>query len=59
MDDTERRHVAMHRDKKRKPLFLPGGKVPSDGERWKPDMKAVQVTIKYALATGRLDTAEE
>jgi hypothetical protein len=24
VDDTERRHVAMYRDKKRKPLFLLG-----------------------------------
>ena len=35
--------------------FYLGGKAPSDSERWKPDMKAVRATIKYALATGRLD----
>jgi len=39
--------------------FYLGGKSPSDTERWKPDMKAVRATIKYALATGRLDTEGE
>jgi hypothetical protein len=35
--------------------FYLGGKARSDPERWKPDMRAVRETIKYALATGRLD----
>jgi hypothetical protein len=35
--------------------FYLGGKTRSDPERWKPDMNAVRETIKYALATGRLD----
>ena len=39
--------------------FYLGGKAPSDPERWKPDMKAVRATIKYAMATGRLDTEGE
>jgi hypothetical protein len=36
-----------------------GGKVPSDPKMWSPDMKAVRATIKYAMATGRLDAEEE
>ena len=35
--------------------FYPGGKAPSDGKNWTPDMKAVRVTIRFAMATGRLD----
>ncbi len=34
--------------------FYLGGKSPSDGAKWKPNMKAVQATIRFALATGRL-----
>ncbi|KAJ6436810.1 endonuclease/exonuclease/phosphatase [Purpureocillium lavendulum] len=35
--------------------FFLGGKSGSDGEEWKPDMAAVRTTIKFAMATGRLD----
>lgn len=35
--------------------FSLGGKVPSDPETWKPNMGAVRATIKFAIATGRLD----
>lgn len=34
--------------------FFLGGKAPSDGPDWKPNLKAVQATIRFALATGRL-----
>lgn len=39
--------------------FYLGGKAPSDPKEWSPDMKAVRTTIKYAMATGRLDLDEE
>ncbi|OAQ61299.1 reverse transcriptase [Purpureocillium lilacinum] len=35
--------------------FFLGGKSGSDGERWQPDMAAVRTTIKFAMATRRLD----
>lgn len=35
--------------------FYLGGKSQTDGPDWKPNMAAVRATIKYALATGRLD----
>lgn len=35
--------------------FYLGGKAPSETRRWSPDMKAVRATIKYAMATGRLE----
>ncbi|EJP61690.1 reverse transcriptase [Beauveria bassiana ARSEF 2860] len=34
--------------------FYVGGKSPSDGTKWKPNMTAVRATIRFALATGRL-----
>lgn len=37
--------------------FFLGGKAPSDGEKWKPNMEAVRATIRFALATGRLDNS--
>jgi hypothetical protein len=33
-----------------------GGKAPSDPETWAPNMEVVRATIKYAIATGRLNT---
>ena len=36
------------------PFYL-GGKSLSDGEHWAPDMEAVRATIRFAIATGRLD----
>jgi hypothetical protein len=35
--------------------FFLGGKAASDGEKWAPDMQAVRATIKFAIATGRLN----
>lgn len=35
--------------------FYLGGKTASDRPDWKPDMKAVRATIRFAKATGRLD----
>jgi hypothetical protein len=35
--------------------FYLGGKAPSDPETWTPNMDAVRATIKFAIATGRLD----
>jgi hypothetical protein len=36
-----------------------GGKAPSDPQNWKPNIKAVRTTIKYAISTGRLDREVE
>ena len=36
-----------------------GGKSPSDGKGWKPNMEAVKATIRFAMATGRLDARPE
>jgi hypothetical protein len=35
--------------------FFLGGKAASDNEKWKPNMQAVRATIKFAIATNRLD----
>jgi ribonuclease HI/exonuclease III len=35
--------------------FYLGGKSPSDNKSWTPNMKAVRVTIRFAIATSRLD----
>lgn len=35
--------------------FYLGGKSPLDGPKWKPNMKAVQATIRFTMATGRLN----
>ncbi|KAH7247499.1 uncharacterized protein BKA55DRAFT_490776, partial [Fusarium redolens] len=32
-----------------------GGKAAPDGDKWAPDMQAVRATIKFVIATGRLD----
>ena len=39
--------------------FYLGGKAPSDPEKWTPNMDAVRATIKYVIATGRLDSEVE
>jgi hypothetical protein len=39
--------------------FFLGGKSRSDSDRWQLDMKAVQATIKYVIATGRLEQEAE
>jgi ribonuclease HI len=36
--------------------FYLGGKSPSDNAKWMPNMQAVHATIRFAIATGRLDT---
>jgi len=36
--------------------FYLGGKSPSDGKDWTPNMEAVRATIRFAMATGRLAT---
>ena len=35
--------------------YFLGGKTRFDGEEWKPDMKAIRATIRFALATSRLE----
>jgi hypothetical protein len=35
--------------------FYLGGKSPLDNEKWAPNMEAVRATIRFAIATGRLD----
>ena len=39
--------------------FYLGGKTTADPDTWKPDMDAVRSTIKFAIATGRLNTEVE
>lgn len=46
--DTQRSNIS----------FYLGGKSPSDKNDWTPDMAAVRATIRFAMATGRLDTNE-
>lgn len=38
--------------------YFLGGKAKSDPEEWAPNLEAVYETIKYAIATGRLDSEE-
>lgn len=35
--------------------FYLGGKSPSDGNDWTPNLEAVRATIRFAMITGRLD----
>jgi hypothetical protein len=35
--------------------FFLGGKSPSDNQRWMPNLEAVRASIRFAIATGRLD----
>lgn len=39
--------------------FYLGGKAPSDPEKWIPNIDAVHATIKFAIATGRLEREVE
>ena len=39
--------------------FYLGGKTPTDDKAWTPDLKAVRATIRFALATGRLDNIRQ
>jgi hypothetical protein len=54
---TERRtQMLAQTDTRRGNLsFYLSGKAPSDPETWTPNMEAVRATIKFAIATGRLD----
>ena len=36
--------------------FFLGGKSPSDDQKWKPNLEAVRASIRFAIATGRLET---
>ncbi|KAJ5704454.1 hypothetical protein N7536_000143 [Penicillium majusculum] len=35
--------------------FFLGGKPPSDDQKWKPNLEAVRASIRFAIATGRLE----
>ena len=35
--------------------FFLGGKSPSDDQNWKPNLEAVRASIRFAIATGRLE----
>jgi hypothetical protein len=35
--------------------FHLGGKAALDGQKWTPNMEAIQATIRFAIATGRLE----
>lgn len=37
--------------------FFLGGKSPSDDQNWSPNLEAVRASIRFAIATGRLDAA--
>lgn len=53
---THRKGMLQCTDTKRGNIFFYlGGKATSDGQEWSPDMDAVRATIKFAIATGRLD----
>jgi hypothetical protein len=38
--------------------FYLGGKSSSDSTKWRPNMEAVRATIRFAIATGRLDNTK-
>jgi hypothetical protein len=55
--EAYRRQMLKQTETRRSNLsFYLGGKAPSDPEGWTPNMDAVLATIKYAMASGRLDT---
>jgi hypothetical protein len=35
--------------------FFLGGKLPSDDQKWTPNLEAVRASIRFAIATGRLE----
>jgi len=39
--------------------FFLGGNEATGYDNWRPDMNAVRATIKFAIATGRLDYVSE
>ena len=54
--DAYRTQMLAQTDTRRGNLsFYLGGKAPSDRETWTLNMDAVRATIKFAIATGRLD----
>jgi hypothetical protein len=59
MVSSEGRNAACTVTRRGSLSFYLGGKVPSDPKMWSPDMKTVRATIKYAMATGRLDAEEK
>jgi hypothetical protein len=57
---THRTQMLQQTDTRRGSLsFYLGGKAPSDPEPWTPNMDAVRATVKYAIATGRLEAELE
>ncbi|KAI8417089.1 hypothetical protein FOFC_03402 [Fusarium oxysporum] len=53
---TQRKEMFQCTNEKRGNLpFHLGGKAVSDGQEWKPDMDTVRATIRFAIATGRLE----
>ena len=58
--EKEREEMMRGRKEKSGSLsFFLGGKEPNDGDAWKPNMKAVRATIKFAIETKRLDYVPE
>jgi hypothetical protein len=58
--ETYRTQMLAQTDTRRSNLsFYLGGKSPSDPDRWAPDMNAVRATVKFAIATRRLETEME
>jgi hypothetical protein len=58
--DAYRTQMLAQTDTRRGNLsFYLGGKAPSDPEIWSPNMDAVRTTIKFAIATRRLDMEVE
>jgi ribonuclease HI len=58
--DAHRTQMLAQTDTRRGNLsFYLGGKAPSDAETWTPNMEAVRATVKFAMATRRLDVEIE
>jgi hypothetical protein len=58
--DTHRECLLEQTETRRGSLsYYLGGKAPSDPLNWRPDIEVVRSTIKYAIATGRLDKEVE
>jgi hypothetical protein len=53
---TQRKEMFQCTNEKRGNLsFHLGGKAASDGQKWTPNMDAVRATVRFAIATGRLE----
>ena len=59
VDHISNTNATADRDKEGSLSFYLGGKAWSDPEQWKPNMDAVRATVKYTIATGRLDMETE